>query len=405
MLVKALEGVRVIDFTFHIMGPYATQILADMGADVIKIEAPWGDSSRSRKKEDLKGFAVSFLATNRNKRSMILNLKDQKAVEIVKQLVKESDIVVENFRPGTLERLGLDYDALKEVNPRIVYASLTGFGQFGPYKNRASFDQIAQASSGWMHLSSYGGTPTSVAGSPGDTVTATMATIGILAALNQARTTGNGQHVDVAQMDTLFSLVPVPMMNYFLYKGDVFGINPNPEAVAEPPYPTVTFPLTRIRGTYPTKDGYVAVSALLRYTDVFFKLVGADIPSVLEDWTENKSISVESYILVIDWIKSMTTEEAMALFNKHNMPAAPVNTFETLEKEPQFTEREMLFEYSHPEGFSYQAIGNPIKLSESPFEVYLPPPTLGEHTVEVLSSILGYSEEKIKALRNEKVIV
>ncbi len=121
--------------------------------------------------------------------------------------------------------------------------------------------------------------------------------------------------------------------------------------MAEPPYPTVTFILTRTRGTYPTKDGYVAISALLRYTDVFFQLVGADIPSILEDWTENQSITSESYSLVVDWVKSMTTEEAMELFNTHNMPVAPINTFEMLKKEPQFTEREMLFEHSHPEGF------------------------------------------------------
>lgn len=401
---KALEDVRVVDFTFHLMGPFTSLLLADMGADVIKIEPPWGDSSRQTKIEALNDFSISYLAANRNKRAIVLDLKKKKAVEIVKKLVEKSDIVIENYRPGTLDSMGLGYDTLKEVNPKIIFASLTGFGQYGPHSKRASFDQIAQATSGWMHLSSYGGTPTSVAGSPGDTITSTMGAVGILAALYQAKRTGKGQRVDVAQMDTLFSLVPVPMMSYFHDHKEPFGMNPNPEAIAEPPYSSIPFPIKRIRGTYPTKDGYIAISALLRYTDVFFQLIGADEPSVLEHWEKNKSISREIYPLIVDWIKNKTTNELMELFDENNMPAAPVNTFEMLENEPQFKERDMLFEYTHEGGFTYKAIGLPIKMSESSFEIYRSSPTLGQHTHEVLSTLVGLSDEEIETLRMEKVV-
>jgi crotonobetainyl-CoA:carnitine CoA-transferase CaiB-like acyl-CoA transferase len=255
-----------------------------------------------------------------------------------------------------------------------------------------------------MHLSSYGEKPTSVAGSPGDTITSTMATVGILAALYQARKTGTGKRVDVAQMDTLFSLVPVPMMSYFLDKKDPFGMNPNPEAVAEPPYSTLPFPIKRIRGTYPTKDGYVAISALLKYTDIFFDLVGVDEPKVLDEWNKNKSISHETYPLVVDWIKGKTTKDIMEIFNKHNMPAAPVNTFHMLENEPQFAEREMVFDYNHEKGFKYKAIGQPIKLSGSEFDIYRPAPTHGQHTNEILTTLLNYSEEEIAQMRKDKII-
>ena len=213
---SALQGIKIVDLTQHLAGPFCTMLLADMGAEVVKVEPPWGDASRSSPQyPSIEGQNAYFMFVNRNKRSIVLDLKSEKGVEVLKRLVASSDVVVENFRPGVMDRLGIGYDALRKVNPEIVYASISGFGQDSPYVKRPSFDIIAQAMSGWMWLNSRESRgmnsgaplePSCLAGSPGDTIPGIFCALSVLAALHHKEKTGKGQRIDVAQTDSLMTL-------------------------------------------------------------------------------------------------------------------------------------------------------------------------------------------------------
>ena len=280
---KALEDVIVLDLSAHLAGPFCTMQLADLGAEVIKIEPPRGDASRTNGAEEAKGEAPYFLSVNRNKKGIVLNLKAEKGLGIFKELVKIADVVVENFRPGVTERLGVDYETLKKINPKIVYASISGFGQTGPYSKRSSFDQVAQAMSGMMNLSGYGGPPSSTAGSISDTIPALYAAFAILAALHYGKRTGFGQYIDVAQVHSTTAAMPIAVQTYLITGDERYHENPNPGTEK-------SFPMKRFRGTYQTLGGYISFNALFHYLEIFVKLVAEDIPEVLDDWTENQSL-------------------------------------------------------------------------------------------------------------------
>jgi len=387
-LKKALSGIRIVDLSQHLAGPFCTMLLADMGAEVIKVEPPWGDASRSSPQyPKLGGQSVYFMFPNRNKRSVVLNLRIEKGVAILKELAKRCDVLVENFRPGVMDRLGLGYEALSVLNPRLVYASISGFGQSGPYTKRPSFDIISQAMSGWMYLNSRETkglnsapslTPQCLAGSPGDAIPGTFCALGILAALRHRDATGKGQRIDVAQTDALMTTIGLALTRY-LFMGTPMEERARRKAKS-------------VHGVYEAKDGYVALRAVDE----------GDIAALADAVSVEQNELAPDHPSLLEWMRARTRVEiAEALAEK--MPLAPVITDEELVTDPNVVARGMIVEKPHPLGFTYRAVSTGIGFSETPVSVDSMPPELGEHTVEVLKE-LGISEDEINKLEAEKVI-
>ena len=383
---KALEDVRVTDLSSHLAGPFCTLQLADMGAEVIKIEPPNGDLSRLSANPISKGQSPYFLSTNRNKKGMSLNLKMQEAKDVLYELVKKSDIVVENYRPGVAEKLGVDYETIKAINPRIVYASISGFGQEGPYSRRPAFDLIAQSMSGMIRLSNLGREPGWVAGSIGDTVPALYAAVAILGALHYARKTGQGQYIDISQVHSMTAVMPIPVQTYLVTGKE---LDDTPRA----------WPRRSLKHIYKTKDGYISLSALFHFCQVFVKMVGKEVPKVAESWEENMAVTEECHEWIIDWFTTKTNKEADTLLTEAKIPFSQVYGLSNLVNDPQAAVRGMFTEVDHPLGFRYKTTTSPMKMSETPIVIERAPPVFGQDSEEVLSKILGYSSKKISELR------
>ena len=384
---SALQGIRIVDLTQHLAGPFCTMLLADMGAEVFKVEPPWGDASRTTTRYPMiEGQNSYFMFVNRNKRSIALDLKSERGVEALKRLVEISDVVVENFRPGVMDRLGIGYEALREVSPGIVYASISGFGQEGPYVRRPSFDIIAQAMSGWMWLNSRETrgpnsraslVPSCLAGSPGDTVPGVFCALSILAALLHRKNTGQGQRIDVAQTDALMTLSGLGMMRYLYSDGTA------DERARQPP--------AHIHGVYEAKDGYVAIRVIgERAINAVAEAIGIKADEI-----------TPSSETLVDWFKERERGEIADLL-ADKVPCAPVLTDEELADDPNVRERGMIVEMQHPLGFTYRTVATGIKFSETPVTIDVLPPVLGGDTVEVLR-LIGYGDEQIEQLIEEGV--
>ena len=389
---KALEDVRVLDLSSHLAGPFCTMQLADLGAEVIKIEPPRGDLSRSNVTPGAKGQASYFLSVNRNKKGMVLNLKTKEALNIFFELVKISDVLVENYRPSVAQKLGIDYKRVIKVNPQIVYASISGFGQTGPYSQRPSFDLIAQSMSGMINLSNPGIKPRWTAGSIGDTIPALFATVAILGALHYARETGQGQYIDISQVHSMTASMPIPVQTYLITK-------------KEQDDTPVEFPRRSLKFIYQTKDGYISLAALYHFAEAFLEIVGREIPKVLESWEENMAVTQEAHDMIINWFKTKTNEEVDALLTEGKIPFSQVYRLSQLCKDPQAIERGMFVEVEHPLGFTYKITTSPMKMSETPPTMELPPPLFGQDTEEVLSTLLGYSKDKIAELKKNNAVM
>jgi crotonobetainyl-CoA:carnitine CoA-transferase CaiB-like acyl-CoA transferase len=390
-----LTGYRVLDLTAVVMGPYATQILGDMGADVIKIERPgvgeWERGLRAMG-DLLDGQSPFFLAMNRNKRSVALNLKDPRARDIVLRLAEDADLVVENFRPGVMARLGLGYDDLAAVNPSIVYVSGSGFGQTGPYVDRPGQDLLVQSMSG---LAAYGGRagdlPTPSGSSIVDASTALLLAFSSLVGLVHELRTGEGQHIDVSLFDTAVAL-QCQEIAAFLNMERRFERS---EAGIAGAWLSAPF------GIYRTADGHLALAmgSLAVLGELLEEPRLAEYDDPRRAYDERDAV----YAIVQERLATRTTTEWLDLLATKDIWCAPVQSFDELVDDPQVEHNDLLTTVQHPNGGDLRVVGVPMRFSRTPGSVRSGPPAVGQHTDEVLAAA-GYSDEEIHAFHADGVV-
>jgi crotonobetainyl-CoA:carnitine CoA-transferase CaiB-like acyl-CoA transferase len=393
---KALAGLRVIDLTQVMAGPFCTMLLADMGADVVKVETPGsGDPSRRMDPITESGESGAFLSVNRNKRGIAINLKTEPGLDILRRLVGGADVFVENFRPGVTERLDIDYGSLSGINPRLVYCSISGFGQTGPYSHRGGFDLIAQGMSGLMSVTGVpGGEPVKCGIPVTDLGAGLFATYGILVALIARGGTGLGQLVDTSLFEAGLGLSVWEATEYFYT-----GRTPQPTGSAH----RLSAPYQAFR----TSDGYVTVGGDgERHWPRFCKII--DQEALVDDprFRTNSARLVHLGELV-PLIESRTTLESTAYWlerlEQEGVPAGPINSVPQALADPHTEARDMVIEVEHPLAGATSALGPVVKLSATPAAVGRPAPCLGEHTDEVLGE-LGIDSARLQALREGQFI-
>lgn len=391
-----LEGITVLDLTQALAGPFCTMQLGDMGAEILKIERPGrGDDSRHWGPPFIDSECAYFISTNRNKKSVTLNLKADKGKEVLTKLIEKCDVLIENFKPGSLDRLGFGYDKAKEINPRIVYCSISGYGQNGPQKYEAAYDLIIQGESGLMSITGFPeNPPTKVGTSISDMVASFYALQSILMALMVREKTDKGQYIDISILDSVVSLLTYRAGFYFANgkiperKG-----NEHPSLV---PYEV-----------FEAKDGYLTIGVANDYQ--FRKLcqvIGredlADDPRYAQNKFREKN-RVELKGILCPIIAGNTKQYWLEKMKPEGIPCGAINNIKEVVELEQMKVRNMVVDIPHPTVGSVRVLGNPMKLSETPGRIKTHPPVLGEHTEEVLHG-LGYSTEEIRAMRDEGVL-
>ncbi len=389
-----LTGVVVADLSQLAQGPFATQILGDMGAEIIKIEPPTGDWMRHFAMGNLypAGESASFLSFNRNKRSISIDLKRPGGQEVVQRLIAKADVVVENFRPGVMDRLGLGYKVLKEINPRLIYCASSGFGQTGPYVTRPGQDLLIQAMTAYPNLSGRkDDPPTPAAIGIADLVASHNIVYGILAALYSREKTGCGQRVDVNLYNSLLVMMIQELTAYL----NGAGWQERSETGIPCPYLGAPY------GMYQTSDGWLAIA--MNQVNQLARLIGVsgyehiDSKNQMEGRDDIRRDFARAF-------KTRTTDEWLELLLAEDIWVAPLYTFADVENDPQVAENEMIVSYEHSTAGTIRTLGIPVKFSGTPGEILRPAPLLGEHGQEILKEFGGYSEEDIRDLMARQVI-
>ncbi len=398
--MKALHGIRILDLTHMLSGPYAGMMLADLGAESIKIEPPGqGEGTRALLAKDplnsIDGMGAYFMTLNRNKKSVTINLKSEEGLALFYELVKTADVVLSNFSAGVTEKLKIDYAALSAVNPRIITCTITGFGETGPERDRVAFDMVAQAMGGGMSITGQPGGPPTRAGIPiGDLGGGLMGVIGVLAALQARHTTGRGQHVDISMLDAQISL-----LNYMATMYTLSGIIPDKLGNAH----FVHVPYN----TFPCADGYIIVAVI---TDGFWEnlMQVVQLPELNTEENKHQPGRWKNQDLInrrlSETFMSNTQAHWLKVLRDARIPCAPVNNIAQALADVQVQARHMVVEIQHPNGQTFRAPGNPIKLSDTHEDTFSSPPLLGQHTDEVLKTLLGKTDDELAALRQKGVI-
>ncbi len=391
-----LDGIKIVDLTAAMAGPSCTQLLADFGASVLKIEPPGkGDMLRDFGPPFVKGESYYFLVNNRNKRSMTLNLRTEKGMEVFRKLASKADIVIESFRPNVKRKLKIDYDDLKEGNPGLIYASVSGFGQTGPYENRAGFDPIAQGMSGLASVTGWKQTgPVRVGVAIGDSLGGVFAALGILMALIERNRSGEGQRVQSSLLEGLVAILGFQAAKYF-------GTNERPEPQGN------DHAMMSPYGTFQTQDGYMNIApGNQAMWERLTKALGLEHlirdPRFLTvaDRVANRS---ELTQLLEEKLAEKTSKEWEEMLDEAGVANGPILHIDEVFQDPQVLHQKMLLEMDHPTVGRMKTLGFPSKLSRTPAQLRFPPPLMGQHTEEVLNE-LGYSAGEIQSMREEEVI-
>lgn len=391
-----LQGIRIIDLSMMLAGPTGSMLMGDLGAEVLKIEPLDGDETREAPPYYYGENSAYFWSINRNKKSVVINLKSAEGRQVFYDLVAKSDVVYDNYRPGVLERLKIDYENLKRYNPQIICCSISTFGYIGPYRDRPGYDLIVQAMSGGMSITGEpGGSPVRAGIPLGDLVGGLLAVHGILAAYIHRQKTGEGQRLEVSLLDGQVYLLTY-VAQYYFHSGNIPGpIGSGHQSLV--PYQA-----------FKTKDIQIVIVA---HQDHHFQRLCQAMEK--PEWAEdprfaNRKARLENKSILIPMMESHLQtkggDEWLEAIHKAGVPAGPINTLDRVLSDPQVLAREMVVEIDGPANDKIKTIGNPLKMEKTPANTFTRPPQLGEHTRDVLSNVLGYSKEKIDTLVQQGAI-
>ncbi len=398
-MAKPLSGVRLLDLTHMLSGPYGAMILADLGAETIKVEPLGGEGTRKLLAKDpknsLQGQGAYFITLNRNKQSVAIDLKSDAGREVFYDLVRESDVVMENFSAGVAAKLKIDFEHLKAINPRIVTCSISGFGSAGPNYQRPAFDQVVQALGGGMSITGQDASEPTRAGIPiGDLGGGMFGVMGVLSALYERSHSGVGQHVDISMLDCQISMLNYMATMYFL-SGEV------PHPIGNSHFVHVPY------NSYPTADGHIIIAVIFDgFWDNLLEVI--DEPAFRDEKyrTQPARLADKAFIdqRLGEILQTQPSDYWLQRLEEKRIPCARVNRLDEALSDEQVLSRNMVIDLKHPDGSSTRGPGNPIKLSRTNEESFSPAPLLGAHTETVLSEILGYSDEQRQELREQGVI-
>ena len=394
--MQPLNGIHVLDLSRVLAGPYCTMVLGDLGAEVIKVEAPEGDETRGWGPPFVGNESAYYLCVNRNKRSMILDFKAQESRDILQELIKRSDVLVQNFRPGTLARFSVDFESASAINPNLIYCSISGFGQNGPLRDRPGYDFMIQALGGLMSITGESdGEPIKVGVAVADLFAGQNAAIAILAALQARAQTGKGQHLDISLFDSQLGMLANIASNY-LISGNLPKRYGNAHANIVP------------YQSFQATDTWFVLAVgndqqFERLCGVIGNLDLAHNPRFDSNAERVKNREELINLLKPAFLRKAANEWLSAL-EAAGIPCGPINTLDKVFSMPQVEAREMLIHMQHAEIGDLKLVGSPLKFSETPVDYKLAPPRLGEHTEEVLKKLLGYSSEQVMNLRRRRVI-
>lgn len=391
-----LGNIRVLDFTHVLSGPYATMLLGDMGAEVWKVEKPGrGDTTRGTP-PFINGVSHYFLAVNRNKKSVAIDLKQAEGIELIKALVRSVDVVVNNFRPGVMEQLGIGFEALSAYNPTLIYCTISGFGETGPLREKTSFDLITQAMSGFMSVTGEpGGPPLRTGVSIGDVVSGAFAVSAIATALYRREREGVGARLDIGMMDSLVSL-----LTYYIPLTQARGTSPGPEGSMH----ATVVPM----GAFAASDGYITIAA---FNQRFWKNLCRAVDH--EEWVEDPRFATlsarqkhrdELIALIGTVIREKTMAHWAQLFDKYDVPSGPVLTMDQVMNLDQVQVRQNIRQMEHPDAGPIALANNPYHLDSPDGGPWTPAPRLGQDTDAVLAGVLGLTVQEIEALRQRGVL-
>lgn len=391
-----LQDIKVIDFSQILAGPFCTMLLADMGADVVKIEKPnGGDDTRRYGPPFIEGESAAFLTLNRNKRSIVLDLKSEQGLAIVRRMLEDADVMIHNFRPGVVDRMGLAYDNVSAINPAIVYCTVSGFGTTGPYSSRAGFDLVAQGMSGLMSINGFPGAPPAKVGVPmADLNTGMFCAYGILTAYINRLTTGKGQHVDASLLESGMAYTLYESATYFA-TGEVAGPLGSAHRMIAP------------YQAFATQDGFINIGAANQNNwERMCRAIGRE--DLLEDerFASNpeRMVSIEALTPIMEeTFRTQTTSYWVEALERAGVPCGPIYNIEQVYADPHVRSREMAVELEHPKSGAIRNIGVPVKLSDTPGSVRTPAPLLGQHSEEVLDQY-GYAAADIATFKDAGVL-